>query len=121
MGIPRPPIQLVDCDGEIRARGIAAPASDMTQALTDYAGHLQQTLASLSGYIFKRNSPSCGSREVKVLTGSVYELRGQGIFARAIIQAFPDLPLIDEQQLSDRVLCERFLMNVNKYYQLNFR
>ena len=117
MGIPRPPMHLVDCDGDIRALDIANPDKDMTQSLSDYAIEISQQLASLSGYIFKSKSPSCGITGVKVWNGRDYELRGQGIFARAVMQALPGLPLIDEQQLADEFLREQFFKNVNTHYQ----
>jgi len=115
MGIPRPPIQLVDCDGEIHALGIADPSMDMSQALRDYAYQISHDLAGLSAYIFKRNSPSCGISEVKVLNHNKYELRGQGIYAQEIRRNFPDLPVIDEQQLADEKRREQFFQQVKKY------
>lgn len=116
MGIPRPPVQLVDCDGEIHALGIENPAMDVTMPLSEYANTISNELAGLGGYIFKRNSPSCGITDVKVLINNQYSLTGQGIFAGQIIQRFPELPVIDEQQLTDKILRETFINNVNHYY-----
>lgn len=118
MGIPRPPIQLVDCDGEIHALGIDNPAMDLSLPLSEYGKHVASEIHDLSGFIFKRNSPSCGINDVKVLTANNhYELRGQGIFAQQIIQHLPSLPVIDEQQLMHKTLRQNFLENVKIYFQ----
>jgi len=118
MGVPRPPIQLVDCHGELRALGIADPSMDMTRALREYGKKTAKEIAALSGYIFKRNSPSCGTTDVKVLVeNNEFELRGQGLFAAEIMQHLPDLPVIDELQFMDETLRRQFFKNVNDYYQ----
>ena len=120
MGIPRPPIQLVAFNGEIRAQGIDNPAMDITLALHKYAKKIAQEIDDLSGYIFKKNSPSCGIKDVKVLVGTdKYELRGQGLFAAEIMRQLPDLPVINEQQLTDETLRHQFMDNVRTYYQTN--
>ena len=36
LGVPRPPIQLVDVDGTIRVRGVRDPGQDVTESLRDY-------------------------------------------------------------------------------------
>ncbi len=115
MGIPRPPIQLVDSNGEVHALGIDNPAVNVTLALREYAGKIKPQLDCLSGYIFKSHSPSCGITEVKVLIGNNYELIGEGIFAHEIKRMVPDLPVIDEQQLMDDALRSTFLQHVKTY------
>ncbi|MDH5444723.1 MAG: DUF523 domain-containing protein [Gammaproteobacteria bacterium] len=116
MGIPRPPVHLVDAEGEIRSIGIDNPDQDITVPLKEYADQIHEHLADLSGYIFKSKSPSCGINQVKVWTGQEYQLIGQGIFSKAIIQSFPDMPVIDEQQFKDVLLLQQFLKNVKKYH-----
>ncbi|QJX02699.1 DUF523 domain-containing protein [Alcanivorax sp. IO_7] len=51
--VPRPPIQVVDLNGEHRVRGVAHPERDVTEALRDQARHLD---APLSGFVFKSRS-----------------------------------------------------------------
>jgi len=118
MGIPRPPIQLIDFNGQVRALGIKNPALDMTGSLTECANHINHELAELSGYIFKCRSPSCGINDVKVLfKDQAYDVRGQGIFAAEIMKRFPHLPVIDEQQLTNTRLQQLFLDRVYQHYQ----
>lgn len=118
MGIPRPPIQLVMTSTGIRALGIADPEMDMTDALSTYARSIHNELANLSGYIFKKNSPSCGIEQVKVFTGdSQAQATGQGIFAAAIMQTWPMLPVIEEDALEDPVRREEFTVRVLRFHQ----
>ncbi len=117
MGVPRPPIQLVEVKGVIHALGIDDPSLDMTIPLSEYGRQVAKGMDDLSGYIFKRNSPSCGIDEVKVLTnkGNI-ELRGRGLFAAEVMRYRPTLPVIDEQQLTDASLWARFLDKVMAYH-----
>lgn len=118
MGVPRPPIQLVDCNGKIRALGIKDPDMDMSEALREYGKNIHSEIAGLSGYIFKCNSPSCGINKVKVLVkNNEFELRGQGLFAAEIRQQLPNLPIIDEKLFMHETLRKHFLSNVRHYFQ----
>lgn len=44
MSVPRPPIQVVQLAQETRARGVAAPHTDVTDALHEYAMQVPETL-----------------------------------------------------------------------------
>jgi uncharacterized protein YbbK (DUF523 family) len=65
---------------------------------------------ALSGFILKSRSPSCGLR-VEVLspegTGS-----GRGLFAAALTEHFPHLPVEEEGRLGDMRLREDFVERV---------
>lgn len=113
MGVPRPPIQLVELNDGIHALGIEDPTMDMTIPLREYGARVARDMGGLSGYIFKRNSPSCGSSEVRLLTkDNTTELRGRGLFAAEIMRALPNLPVIDEQQLANERARARFIQHV---------
>jgi len=65
----------------------------------------------LRGFIFKRDSPSCGLCQVKVYE---YESimptqNGSGLFAAAMQRRFPLLPMEDEGRLNDQAIRESFL------------
>jgi uncharacterized protein YbbK (DUF523 family) len=100
MGTPREPVQLVDQRGAIRLVGVTS-GIDHTAAMTAYAAKKVDALAgeALSGYIVKAGSPSCG-------------LAGPGLFARALLDRFPDLPIADEQQLADPTFRKAFRARV---------
>ena len=117
MGTPREPIHLVDEQGVIRLRGVSTGV-DHTAAMTAYAARRVAALADddLSGYVLKSASPSCGPTGVNVQqTGGSTSSDGVGVFARALLARFPDLPIVDEHQLADEKVRAAFLARVFAY------
>lgn len=93
----------------------------MTEPLSKYGQDIVKSHSDLCGYIFKKNSPSCGTKNVKVLSShGKYERRGQGIYAIEIMTALPSLPVIDEKDLQCEDLKNKFLEQVCKYAKINF-
>jgi len=117
MGVPRPPIHLIDNGKSINAVGVENPETNVTDDLSGYGKTIQQLHPELCGYIFKKNSPSCGPANVKVMNpeSGEYELRGQGIYVSAIRKYFSGLPIIDEEDLFDTRKRDEYLNRVDKY------
>ncbi len=112
MGIPRPTIQLVKVDDEIRSVGAKNPGLDVTSPLRDYANQLKTSHADLCGYILKKDSPSCGMERVKVYINSQPHKIGTGIYAQAMMHNNPLLPVEEEGRLGDPNLRENFIQRV---------
>ena len=71
---------------------------------------------NLSGFILKKNSPSCGVHRLKIYKGnSVVSNRGRGFFAAFLIRHFPFLPLEEEGRLNAPEIRENFLERVFCY------
>lgn len=71
----------------------------------------------LDGYIFKKDSPSCGLFRVRVYnkeTG-IPTRDGRGIYAAAVVDAFPNLPVEEEGRLNDPPLRENFISRIHIY------
>ncbi len=67
----------------------------------------------LSGFIFKRDSPSSGMERVKVYDEKGKPVkRGIGMFARVFMEHFPLLPVEDEGRLHDPKLRENFIERI---------
>jgi len=116
MGVPRPPIRLVGDPQSPRAVGIKDPTLDVTDALDTYAGASVEKVRLLSGYIFKRGSPSCGMARVKVFGSKGARMSGgTGIFARRLIGEIPLMPVEEEAGLTDPALRENFIARVFVY------
>jgi len=64
--------------------------------------------------ILKKNSPSCGMERVKLYPagGDVPSRDGVGLFARALVERFPHLPVEEEGRLNDKGLRENFITRV---------
>jgi uncharacterized protein YbgA (DUF1722 family)/uncharacterized protein YbbK (DUF523 family) len=111
MGVPRDPIRLVGDAAAPRARGIKDPSVDVTDALVAYARRVLPTLDDVAGYVFIKNSPTCGLYRVKVYArdGVAPKPAGRGIFAAAVVAARPELPVEESGRLEDPVLRENFV------------
>jgi uncharacterized protein YbgA (DUF1722 family)/uncharacterized protein YbbK (DUF523 family) len=118
-GIPRPAIRLVGDLEQPRARGTSDPSLDVTGRLEEYAGREADSFARLSGFILKKDSPSCGMQRVKVYPeqGGPAARNGQGVFARILMERHPLLPVEEEGRLNDPVLRENFINRVYVYHQ----
>ena len=70
----------------------------------------------LCGFIFKSQSPSSGMERVKVYNDKgVAEKKGRGIFARALMERLPLLPVEEEGRLQDIHLRENFIVRIFAY------
>jgi uncharacterized protein YbgA (DUF1722 family)/uncharacterized protein YbbK (DUF523 family) len=116
MGTPRQPIRLVDDQGNIRAIGTREADRDYTTQLNEYGTRVAETLDSLCGFVFKKDSPSCGMERVKVYADNgIPDKKGTGLFADKIMKKNPLLPVEDEGRLNDPVLRENFINRVYVY------
>jgi uncharacterized protein YbgA (DUF1722 family)/uncharacterized protein YbbK (DUF523 family) len=116
LGTPRPTIRLVGDPASPRALGSRDDGLDVTDALREYSADRAQRLDGLSGFVFKKDSPSCGMARVKVYGDKGMPQRdGVGIFARAVQQANPLLPVEEEGRLNDSALRENFISRVFVY------
>jgi uncharacterized protein YbgA (DUF1722 family)/uncharacterized protein YbbK (DUF523 family) len=113
MGTPRPTIQLVKVDNRIRSLGVKNPENDVTEQLRNYANQQKAAHADLCGYILKKGSPSCGMERVKVYSNGQPQQTGIGIYAKAMMQNNPLLPVEEEGRLGDPKLRENFIQRVH--------
>lgn len=69
----------------------------------------------LCGFIFKKGSPSSGLFGVKVYNAGMPTRVGRGLFAAAVVEHFPLLPVEEEGRLHDMALRENFIERVFAY------
>ena len=119
LGTPRETLRLVWDDGTLRMV-TTRTAIDHTEGMTTWASRRLDELspAGLCGYVLKKDSPSCGMERVKTC-GSAGPVRdGRGIFAAALMERFPLLPVEEEGRLCDAKLRENFIERVFAYRRL---
>lgn len=120
LGTPRETLRLVR-EGD-RVRMITTQTNiDHTDAMNEWAARRLDALelADLSGYVLKSNSPSCGVERVKVFSAEEIDRRdGRGLFAAALIERMPLLPVEEERTLADPVVRENFIERVFAYRRL---
>ncbi|MGL5031614.1 MAG: YbgA family protein [Aeromonas sp.] len=117
LGTPRPTIRLVKRQGEIRAEA-SNGSFDVTEQLIAFSEQKARQLDFISGYILCAKSPSCGMERVKLYgannEGSAKE--GVGLFAKALMEANPLLPVEEDGRLCDPILRENFVLRVFAYH-----
>jgi len=92
--------------------------SDVTERMKQWAEERLNELETegLCGFIFKSKSPSSGMERVKVYNDrGVAEKTGTGIFARAFMHRFPQIPVEEDGRLQDIVLRENFIVRIFAY------
>ena len=119
-GTPRESMRLVHVDNGVRLLTVRT-AVDLTDRMVEYARRRVAALDAedLSGYVLKKDSPSCGMDRVKIYsTRGAPERSGRGIFAARLVERFPSLPVEEEGRLSDARLRENFIERVFAYWRL---
>jgi uncharacterized protein YbbK (DUF523 family) len=116
MGVPREPVRLVANDASSERIVGSESGKDWTQAMVDFNSIKLEALRqqNLSGFIFKSRSPSCGPGNVP-LHHEQEKSSTVGLFAHALMQYFPSLPVIDEEALQDEIVRQDFVARVIQY------
>ncbi|HYQ72108.1 MAG TPA: DUF523 and DUF1722 domain-containing protein [Gammaproteobacteria bacterium] len=116
LGIPRPPIRLVAGADGPRAVGVNDSELDVTGLLRAYGQSVAGGIDTLCGFIFKKDSPSCGMERVKLYNDrGMAERAAAGLFAAEIMAADPLLPVEEEGRLNDADLRDNFVTRVYVY------
>lgn len=120
LGTPRATMRLEETDGGIR---LVMPANgrDLTEPMREFAATRVRELAQmdLDGYVLKSDSPSCGLWGVRVYGQSGMPHRsGRGLFAEALSEQVPHLPVEEEGRLWDPRLRENWIERVFAYYRI---
>ncbi|MDE0028025.1 MAG: DUF523 and DUF1722 domain-containing protein [Deltaproteobacteria bacterium] len=130
MGVPREPVDLIGDP--------CAPRMMGQRSGRDWSGIMQRhgrrraaemERLGVCGFVLKKGSPSCGPDGVPVrarwgeapVAASLHRPpatapgMASGLFARALNEALPLLPVESEDRLDDASLCENFIERVHAY------
>jgi uncharacterized protein YbbK (DUF523 family) len=119
MGTPRETLHLVRQSGGIRMV-TTRTGLDYTDAMEAWASRRVDALAGerLSGYILKKDSPSCGLERVALFDPEGHPVgEGRGLFAQELVTKFPDLPVEDEGRLAHPHIRDEFIERVFAYWR----
>lgn len=120
LGTPRASIHLAKTQGEIRLIN-PKTGQDLTTEMTEWADKrlTQLEKENFSGYVLKKDSPSCGMQRVRVHQEGKPPLKdGVGIFAGQLMSRWPLLPVEEEGRLNDPRLRDNFIERVFAYHRL---
>lgn len=117
LGVPREAIRLLDVDGQ-RRMVTSMTGHDYTEKMelfsNDYTANMKGE--DFNGAILKSRSPSCGIKAVKMYKAlgkqPSMEQKTVGLFAGAILESDPYLPVEDENRLLNYDIREHFLTRV---------
>jgi len=128
MGVPRETLRLIrpptgSKGGDTRL--VSRSGVDWTARMTSFARARVAALAreDLSGFVLKKDSPSCGVWRVKQYDDDAPDAGaaardGQGLFAAELQRVFPRLPVEEEGRLCDAKLRDNFIERVFAYHRL---
>lgn len=119
MGVPRETVHLQGSKTSPNLIGTQS-GKDWTVKMLRFSGKKIKELSAhrLSGFIFKKGSPSCGIRSIPVYSESGLNTQGQGLFVRAFIARFPLTPVEEEGRLDDIKIRENFIVRVFSFHRL---
>ena len=120
LGPPREPIRL-EQSGEDTRLITTRGKEDLTAQMRRFSrGRVKQLFAEpLCGFILKKDSPSCGMMRVKVYQPKGPARRaGVGVFAEALLDAYPNLPVEEEGRLCDPRLRDNWVTRLFAYRDL---
>ncbi len=111
MGAPRPAIEMRGSVEDPRICEVET-GRDLTETFGAWCVNraTEMTALDLDGCILKSESPSCGLRDVPFFEGGRPRASGHGIFARAVENIDPTLPLCREDDLRDESSRRRFFL-----------
>jgi uncharacterized protein YbbK (DUF523 family) len=117
LGTPREPVHLVGAPDAPLMVGVTS-GRDLTAAMTAHARCRARELLRLdiAGYVLKSASPSCGLRGVPVRSdGRGDSVPGRGLFAAALVETCPGLPVVEEGDLVEAAAREAFIARVHAF------
>jgi uncharacterized protein YbgA (DUF1722 family)/uncharacterized protein YbbK (DUF523 family) len=122
LGTPRDSLRLVQpaAAGNLRMVNNRT-GEDISEPMRAWGRRKVDWLAKqdLSGYILKKDSPSCGMERVKVYGPAGMPSRsGRGLFAAVLAERLPDLPVEEEGRLTDPRLRDNFVERVFAHQRL---
>lgn len=125
LGIPRPPVQLVGAEDNLKALGRDLHQLDVSAQLRSMAQIIARSYPALNGFIGQTRSPSCGVGSTPRFTLNNRQptgASGHGLFVSELDSHFADLPCLDSQHLiretrEAREILQTFLQKAREHRQ----
>jgi len=87
----------------------------VTEILQNYCLKKPAELKDLCGFIFKSRSPSCGLNSTPVyIDKQCMTETGRGLFAKHLCAAYPELIVIEDNNLNDKDQLKKFTQSIQK-------
>jgi len=114
LGVPRDPIRVVSEAGVLK---LYQPSTEkeFTKEMNNFSNSYLKPLQNIDGFIFKKGSPSCGYKNVKIYNGTskvTGSIKGAGIFGGNAVILFPFTAIEDEGRLYNYRIRDHFLAKI---------
>jgi uncharacterized protein YbgA (DUF1722 family)/uncharacterized protein YbbK (DUF523 family) len=114
LGVPRNPIRVV-CEANQLKLYEPKTKKEFTNEMKNFSNYYLMNLENIDGFIFKKGSPSCGYKNVKVYNGTskvTGSVKGAGFFGGRAIEIFPYIAAEDEGRLYNYRIRDHFLTKI---------
>ncbi len=94
---------------------------DLTDKIIKFSDNFLKSLKDVDGFLLKSKSPSCGfsgTNNYYEKDGKRFSYKGKGIFARKVLEKFPQIPIEDEGRLKDDEIRYHYLLRVFSFFEL---
>jgi uncharacterized protein YbgA (DUF1722 family)/uncharacterized protein YbbK (DUF523 family) len=114
LDVPRDPIRIIEQQNK---KYLIQPATnrDLTNEMNSFSHHFLDSLQDIEGFLLKSQSPSCGTRDVKIYPAVLHSApvrREAGFFGEQVLQRFPHLAIEDEMRLQNPVIRQHYLTKI---------
>lgn len=121
LGVPRDPIRIVEKQAK---KYLIQPTTDrdVTDDMKTFTQRYLSSLNDIEGFLLKSQSPSCGTRDVKIYPAVLHSApvrREAGFFGEQVLQRFPQLAIEDEMRLQNPIIRQHYLTRI--FTLANFR
>jgi uncharacterized protein YbgA (DUF1722 family)/uncharacterized protein YbbK (DUF523 family) len=114
LGIPRDPIRIVE---KQQQKMLIQPTNgrDVTYAMETFIQEYLGSLHDIDGFLLKSQSPSCGTRDVKIYPAVLHSApvrRTAGFFGGEVLRRFPMVAIEDEMRLNNPIIRHHYLTKI---------
>ncbi len=114
LGVPRDPLKVYTSGNGYRLFQTKT-GLDLTEKIKIFSSSFLGSIGDVDGFLLKGKSPSCGYSGTKIYSNINAEhiiKRGSGLFAMAIKEKFPYIPVEDELRLKKDAVRHHFLTRI---------
>jgi len=114
LGVPRDSIRIVEKQTK---KYLLQPTTgrDVTEAMNSFVHQYLSSLHGIEGFLLKSQSPSCGTRDVKIYPAVLHSApvrREAGFFGEHVLHQFPFLAIEDEMRLQNPIIRHHYLTKI---------
>lgn len=118
LGIPRPPVQLIQTANRIEAIGRDDNSINVTNRLEHFGDVITRVHTRLCGYILQSRSPSCGFGTTPIFDEEKKQIGlGNGLVAQRLKDNMPHLVIVNDTDLTNAQSIRQFLEAVTAAHQ----